>query len=89
MRWYIRLQGSEKVYVPITADVMSVDGKCIVVRFFVCRVDDNILIETRKFSYNLRVTQNGVVSGFDRGFRSSNSTFQNVSDRLNPLQKRT
>ena len=44
-------------------------------------------METGKFSDNLRVTENGLVSGVDRAFKSSNSTFQNIGDRLNPLGK--
>ena len=34
------------------------------------------IFETGKFSDNLRVTENGLVSGVDRAFKSSNSTFQ-------------
>ena len=45
------------------------------------------IFETGKFSDNLRVTENGLVSGVDRAFKSSNSTFQNIGDRLNPLEK--
>ena len=44
-------------------------------------------METGKFSDNLRVTENGLVSGVDSAFKSSNSTFQNIGDRLNPLGK--
>ena len=44
-------------------------------------------METGKFSDNLRVTENGLVSGVYRAFKSSNSTFQNIGDRLNPLGK--
>ena len=44
-------------------------------------------METGKFSDNLRVTENGLVSGVDRAFKSSNSTFQNIGDRRNPFGK--
>ena len=67
------------------ADVILLANKCIVVRSFVCRNYDKVLIETGKLSDNLRVTENGLVSGVDRAFKSSNSTFQNIGDRLNPL----
>ena len=41
-------------------------------------------MKTGKFSDNLRVTENRLVSGVDRVFKSSNSTFRNICDRLNP-----
>ena len=69
------------------ADVILLADKCIVIRSFVCRNYDKVLIETGKFSDNFRVTENGLVSGVDRAFKSSNSTFQNIGDRLNPLGK--
>ena len=69
------------------ADVITLVDKCIVVRSFVCRNDDKVLMKTRQFSDNLRVTENGLVSGVDRAFQSSNSTFQNIGYRLNPLGK--
>ena len=47
------------------ADVMSLADKCIVVGCFVCGVFDKILMETRKFSDNIRVTENGLASGVD------------------------
>ena len=64
------------------ADVIFPADKCIVVRSFVCRNYDKVLMETGKFSDNLSVTENGLVSGVDRAFKSSNSTFQNIGDRL-------
>ena len=39
------------------ADVMSLADKCIVVRCFVCGDYDKILMETGKFSDNIRVTK--------------------------------
>ena len=68
-------------------DVILFADKCIVVRSFVCRNYDKVLMETGRFSDNLRVTENGLVSGVDRAFKSSNSTFQNIGYQLNPLGK--
>ena len=48
------------------ADVMSLADKCIVVGYFVCGDYDKILMETGKFSDNIRVTENGLVPGVDR-----------------------
>ena len=69
------------------ADVILPADKCIVVRRFVCSKYDKVLMETGKYSDNIRVTENGLVSGVNRPFKSSNSTFQNIGDRLNPLGK--
>ena len=66
---------------------MSLADKCIVVGCFVCGDYDKILMETGKFSDNIRVTENGLVSGVDRVLKSSNSAFENVGDRLDPLRK--
>ena len=46
------------------ADVILLADKCIVVRSFVCRNYDKVLIETGKFSDNLRVTESGIWSRF-------------------------
>ena len=51
------------------ADVILLADKCIVVRSFVCRNYDKVLMETGKFSDNRRVTENGLVSGVDRAFK--------------------
>ena len=50
------------------ADVITLADKCIlvVVRSFVCRNYDKGLVETGKFFENLRVTENGLVSGVDQ-----------------------
>ena len=69
------------------ADVILLADKCIVVRSFVHRNYDKVLMETGKFSDNLRVTENGLVSDVDRAFKLPNSTFQNIGDRLNLLVK--
>ena len=71
----------------LDADVIHLADKFIVVRSFVCRNYDKVLMETGKFSDNLRVAENGLVPGVDRAIKSSNSTFQNIGDRLNPLGK--
>ena len=47
-------------------DVVSLVDKGIVVRCFVCRNYDKVLMETGKFSDKIRVTKNGLVSGVDR-----------------------
>ena len=49
-------------------DVVSLADKGIVVRCFVCRNYDKVLMETGKFCDNIRVTKNGLVSGIDRMF---------------------
>ena len=54
---------------------MSLADKCIVVGCFVCGDYDKILMETGKFSDNIRVTENGLVSGVERVLKSSNSAF--------------
>ena len=59
----------------------------LVVRSFVWRNYDKVLMETEKFSGNLRVIENGLVSGVDRAFKSSNSMFHKFGDRLNPFGK--
>ena len=69
------------------ADVILLADTCVVVNNFVCMNYDKVLMETGKFSDNLRVIEYGLVSGVDRAFKSSNSTFQNIGDRLNPLGK--
>ena len=66
---------------------MSLADKCIVVGCFFCGDYDKILMETGEFSDNIRVTENGLVSGVDRVLKSSNSAFKNVGDRLDPLRK--
>ena len=45
---------------------MSLADKCIVVGCFVCGYYDKTLMETGKFSDNIRVTENGLVSGVDK-----------------------
>ena len=73
VRLYVGFPGSELS--PSSFDVMSLADKCIVVGCFVCRDYDKILMETGKFSDNIRFTENGLVSGVDRVLKSSNSAF--------------
>ena len=68
-------------------DVVSLADKGIVVRCFVCRNYDKVLIETGKLCDNIRVTKNGLVSGVDIMFKSSDSALKHITDRLNPLRK--
>ena len=68
-------------------DVLSLADKDIVVRCFVCRNYDEVLMETGKFCDNIRVIKNGLVSGVDKMFKSSDSAFKPIADRLNPLRK--
>ena len=76
VRLYVGFPGSDRVkskFLCQDADVLSLADKCIVVGCFVCGYCDNILID--KFSDNIRVSENGLVSGVDRVLKSSNSTF--------------
>ena len=68
-------------------DVVSLADKDIVVRCFVCGNYGKVLMETGKFGDIIRVTKNGLVSGVDRMFKSSDSAFKHITDRLNPLRK--
>ena len=54
---------------------MSLADKCIVVGCFVCGDYDKILMKTGKFSDNIKLTENGLVSDVDRVLKSSNSAF--------------
>ena len=47
------------------ADVMSLEDKCIIVGCFFCGDYDKIIMETGKFSDNIRVTESGLVSGVE------------------------
>ena len=70
------------------ADVIPFADKCIeciVVRSFGDRIYDKVLLETGKFSGNIRFTENRLECDVDRALKSFNSTFQKIGDRLNPL----
>ena len=66
---------------------MSLANKYIVIGCFVIRNYNKILMETGKFTDNIRVTKNGLRSGVDRMFKSSDSAFYHITDRLNPFGK--
>ena len=54
---------------------MFLANKCIFIGCFVSRNYDKILMETGKLTDNIRVTKNGLGSGVDRMFKSSDSAF--------------
>ena len=68
-------------------DVVSLASKRIVIGCFVGRNYNKILMETGKLSDNIRVTKNGLGSGVDRMFQSSDLAFYHFTDRLNPFGK--
>ena len=45
---------------------MSLADKCIFVGYFVCGDYDKIFMDTGKFSDNISVTENGLLSGVDK-----------------------
>ena len=69
-------------------DVVFLANKCIVIAGFVGRSYNKILMETGKFMDNIRVTKNGLVSGVDRMFKSSDSALNHIPNRLNIFQLR-
>ena len=77
VKLYVGFPGSELS--PSSSDkmlsIMSLADKCIVVGCFVCGDYDKILMKTGQFSDNIRVTENGLVSGVERVLKSSNSAF--------------
>ena len=68
-------------------DVVPLANKGIVIGCFVGRNYNKILMETGKLTGNIRVTKNGLRSGVDRMFKSSDSAFYHFTDRLNPFRK--
>ena len=64
VKLYVGFPGSE--FLCQDADIMSLADKCLVVGCFVCEDYDKILMETGKFSDNIRVTDNELVSGVHR-----------------------
>ena len=66
---------------------MSLANKGKVIGCFVGRNYNKILMETGKLTDNIRVTKNGLGSGVDRMFQSSDSAFYHFTDRLNPFGK--
>ena len=65
---------------------MSLTDKCNVVGYFVCGYCNKFLMEKGTFS-DKPGSQKGLVSGVYRVLMSSNSTFKNVGDRLDPIGK--
>ena len=68
-------------------DVVSLVNKGMIIWCFVGRNYNKILMETGKLTDNIRVTKNGIGSGVDRMFQSSDSAFYHFTDRLNPFGK--
>ena len=67
-------------------DVVSLANIGIIIGCFVGRSYNKIIMETEKLTDNIRVTTNGLGSGVDRMFKSSDSAFCHITDRLNPLK---
>ena len=74
----------ESKFLDQDVDVVSLANKGIVIGCFVGRNYNKILMETGKLTDNIRVTKNGLGSGVDRMFQSSDSAFYHFTDRLNP-----
>ena len=68
-------------------DVVSLANKGLVIWSFVGRNYNKIEMKTGKLTDNIRVTKNGLGSGVDRMFQSSDSAFYHFTDRLNPFGK--
>ena len=77
----------ESKFLDQDVDVVSLASKGIVIGCFVGRNYNKILMETGKLTDNIRVTKNGLGSGVDRMFQSSDSAFYHFTDRLNPFGK--
>ena len=80
MVWRVTRTRVKSKFLYQDADVIPLADKCIIVTSLVCRNYDKVLMVTGKFSGNFRVKENGLVSGVDRAFKSSNSTLQNIGD---------
>ena len=77
----------ESKFLDQDVDVVSLANKGIVIGCFVGRNYNKIFMETGKLTDNIRVTKNGLGSGVDRMFQSSDSAFYYFTDRLNPFGK--
>ena len=77
----------ESKFLDQDVDVLSLANKGIAIGCFVSRNYNKILMETRKLTGNIMVTKNGLGSGVDRMFQSSDSAFCHFNDRLNPFGK--
>ena len=77
----------ESTFLDQDVDVVFLVNKGIVIGSFVGRNNNKILMDTGKFMNNIRVTKNGLGSGVDRMFKSSDSAFNHITNRLNPFGK--
>ena len=68
-------------------DVVSLADKGIVVRCFVCRNYDKVLMETAKLCDNIRVTKMDSCLVLKECLSRSDFAFKHITDRLNPLKK--
>ena len=77
----------ESKFLDQDVDIVSLANKGIVIGCFVGRNYNKILMETGKLTDNIRVTKNGLGSGVDRMFQSSDSAFYHFTDQINPFGK--
>ena len=78
----------ESKFLDQDVDVMFLTSKGIIIGCL-CRQElyNKIIMETGKLADNIRVTKNGLGSGVDRMFKSWDSAFYHMTDRLNPFWK--
>ena len=74
----------ESKFLDQDVDVVFLANKGIVIGCFVGRNYNKILMETRKLTDIIRVTKNGLGSGVDRMFQSSDSAFYHFRIRIIP-----
>ena len=72
----------ESKFLDQDVDVESLANKGIVIGCFVGRNYNKIFMETVKLTDNIRVTNNGLESGVDRKFQSSDSAFYHFTKEL-------
>ena len=77
----------ESKFLDQDVDVVFLANKGVVIGSFVGRNYNKILIVTAKLMDNISVTKNGLGSGVDRMFNSSDPAFNHIIYRLNPLGK--
>ena len=65
----------ESKFLDQDVDVVSLTRKDIIIGCFARRNNNKIIMETGKLTDNIRVTKNGLGSGVDRMFKSSDSAF--------------
>ena len=71
----------ESKFLDQDVDVVFLANKGIVIGSFVDRNYNTILMETGKSMDNIMVTKNGLGSGVDRMFQSSDSSFNHITNR--------